>query len=226
MSQSPQPRRGTGPPTAGRHVDEVCDRFEAAWLAGQRPCVKEYLGEAPEPERSDLFRELLKLDLHYRQQQQETPTEAEYCQPFPEYADLIHAVFGGEAVVRERQPADADSSLRLGEETGPELGGAGQADAVPGESPDHLGRYRITAKLGSGTFGIVYRAYDGELQREVAVKVPHRKHVACPADIEAYLAEARVLANLEHPHIVPVHDFGRTDDGLCYVVILRRTRFG
>jgi serine/threonine protein kinase len=193
-------------------VDEVCDRFEAAWLAGPRPCVKEYLGEATEPERSDLFRELLKLDLHYRRQQLETPTERDYRQQFPEYSDLIQAVFRGEAALRERRSANADSSLRL-EDTGPEL-----ASAVPTEPPDYLGRYRITAKLGSGTFGIVYRAYDGELQREVAIKVPHRKRLASPADIEAYLAEARVLASLEHPHIVPVHDLGRTDDGSCYVV--------
>jgi serine/threonine protein kinase/tetratricopeptide (TPR) repeat protein len=194
-------------------VDKICDRFEAAWLAGQRPCVKEYLGEVSEPERPDLFRELLKLDLHYRRQQRETPTEAEYCQLFPEYTDLIHVAFRGEATTKESRSAEAHSSLLLGEETGPESAGA-----APVESPDHLGRYRITAKLGSGSFGIVYRAYDGDLQREVAIKVPHRKHVACPADIEAYLAEARVLASLEHPYIVPVHDFGRTDDGLCYVV--------
>jgi len=69
VSPSPQPGNGAGPPTAGQHVDEVCDRFEAAWLAGKRPCVMEYLSEAPEPERADLFRELLKLDLHYRRQQ-------------------------------------------------------------------------------------------------------------------------------------------------------------
>jgi serine/threonine protein kinase len=92
------------------------------------------------------------------------------------------------------------------------------AGAVPAESPDHLGRYRITATLGSGTFGIVYRAYDGELQRDVSIKVAHRQRVASPTDIEAYLAEARVLALLEHPHIVPIYDFGRTDDGLCFVV--------
>jgi serine/threonine protein kinase len=193
-------------------VDEVCDRFEQAWQAGQRPQIEAYLSEASETERSYLFRELLKLDLHYRRQQRETPTEAEYGQPFPEYTDLIQAVFGEEGTVGERRSSDADSSLRL-EDTGPESAGA-----VPTEPPDHLGRYRITATLGSGTFGIVYRAYDGELQREVAIKVPHRKHVACPTDIEAYLTEARVLASLEHPHIVPVHDFGRTDDGLCYVV--------
>src|SRR5262249_9830346 len=111
------------------------------------------------------------------------------------------------------QPAHADSSLPSEVETGPEV-----AHAVQAESPDHLGRYRITATLGSGSFGIVYRAYDEELQRDVAIKVPHRQHIASPTDIEAYLAEARVLASLEHPHIVPVHDLGRTDDGLCYVV--------
>ncbi len=213
MSQSSQAGRGAGPPPVARHVDKVCDCFEEAWLAGQRPCVKEYLGEAPEPERSDLFRELLRIDLHYRRQQRETPTEAEYCQLFSEYTDLIHAVFREEAPWRERRSAEAHSSLPFGEETGPE-----SAVAVPAECPDYLGRYRITATLGSGTFGIVYQAYDGELRRDVAIKVPHRKHVACPADIEAYLAEARVLASLEHPHIVPVHDLGRTVDGLCYVV--------
>src|SRR5262249_42693003 len=38
------------------------------------------------------------------------------------------------------------------------------------------------------------------------------------ADVEAFLAEARMLATLDHPGIVPVHDVGRTADGLCYVV--------
>jgi serine/threonine protein kinase/formylglycine-generating enzyme required for sulfatase activity len=195
------------------HLDRICDLFEDAWLAGQRPCVKEYLGETPEPERSALFRELLKLDLHYRRQQRETPTETEYCQPFPEYTDLIHAVFGEEAALRERRSASAHSSLRLEEDTGPELAGA-----VPTELPDYLGRYRITAKLGEGTFGVVYKGYDSDLGRDVAIKVPHRHRVSRAEDIEAYLAEARILASLEHPHIVPVHDVGRTDDGLCYVV--------
>src|SRR5262249_39538626 len=39
-----------------------------------------------------------------------------------------------------------------------------------------------------------------------------------PEDAEAHLAEARVLATLDHPNIVPVHDVGRTDDGLCFLV--------
>jgi serine/threonine protein kinase len=175
--------------------------------------MEEYLVEAPRSERSDLFLELLRLDLHYRRQQRQTPTEAEYCQTFPEYTDLIQTIFHVRSMFRERRTAHSDPSLRLEAETGPEL-----TDAVQTESPDHLGRYRITETLGSGSFGMVYRAYDEELQRDVAIKVPHRKQAASPTDIEAYLAEARILASLEHPHIVPVHDFGRTDDGLCYVV--------
>src|SRR5208282_4344287 len=76
------------------------------------------------------------------------------------------------------------------------------------EAPSRLGRYRITGQLGSGGFGTVYRGYDEELQRDVAIKVPHRARIAGPWDIEAYLSEARILASLDHPHIVPVFDLG------------------
>jgi serine/threonine protein kinase/formylglycine-generating enzyme required for sulfatase activity len=84
--------------------------------------------------------------------------------------------------------------------------------------PPRIGRYRVTAKLGQGGFGVVYRGYDDELRRDVAIKVPHREHIHTAEDAEAYLAEARILAGLDHPHIVPVFDVGRSDDGLCYVV--------
>jgi serine/threonine protein kinase/formylglycine-generating enzyme required for sulfatase activity len=90
--------------------------------------------------------------------------------------------------------------------------------APAGELPSHVGRYRVERLLGEGGFGRVYLAHDDELHRPVAVKVPHRHRIARPDDVEAYLAEARVLARLDHPNIVPVHDAGRTDDGLCFVV--------
>ena len=90
--------------------------------------------------------------------------------------------------------------------------------AVTSECPARLGRYRIVGTLGSGGFGTVYRGYDDELRRDVAVKAPHRHRIATPEDAEAYLAEARTVAGLDHPHIVPVFDLGRSDDGLCFVV--------
>jgi serine/threonine protein kinase/formylglycine-generating enzyme required for sulfatase activity len=94
--------------------------------------------------------------------------------------------------------------------------------AVPAGSdasiPRQLGRYRVTERLGSGSFGSVYKGHDDDLRRAVAIKVPHPQRLASAQDAEAYLNEARVLAHLDHPAIVPVYDVGRTGDGVCYVV--------
>ena len=86
------------------------------------------------------------------------------------------------------------------------------------ENLDLIGRYRIEKVLGKGGFGIVYLAHDDQLQRHVAIKVPHGTLVDRPEDAEAYLAEARTVANLDHPNIVPVHDVGSFDQFPCYVV--------
>jgi len=87
--------------------------------------------------------------------------------------------------------------------------------ALPEGCPAQIGRYGVEAILGRGAFGRVYRCHDGVLKRCVAVKVPHRHSLN---SAELFLDEARVLAKLEHPAIVPVHDAGRTEDGMCYVV--------
>src|SRR5262249_3077177 len=66
--------------------------------------------------------------------------------------------------------------------------------------------------------GRVYLAYDEELQRRVAIKVPTPERFQNPGNAERYLAEARIVATLDHPNIVPVYDVGRTADGSVYVV--------
>ena len=90
--------------------------------------------------------------------------------------------------------------------------------SFPSSDPIKIGRYRVIRLLGKGGFGRVYLAHDDELDRAVAVKVPNIERIRAPEDLEAYLLEAKVLAKLEHPNIVPVYDAGRADDGLCYVV--------
>ncbi|MEO2024973.1 MAG: protein kinase [Fuerstiella sp.] len=80
------------------------------------------------------------------------------------------------------------------------------------------GRYRLDRVLGEGGFGRVYLGFDEELQRQVAIKVPTRERFQQPEDAEDYLAEARTVASLDHPDIVPVFDMGRTDDGSIYIV--------
>ena len=72
--------------------------------------------------------------------------------------------------------------------------------------------------MGTGGFGIVYLARDEQLNRAVAIKVPHSNRLARPEDAEPYLTEARTVASLEHPHIVPVYDVGSTAEHPFFVV--------
>ncbi len=81
-----------------------------------------------------------------------------------------------------------------------------------------IGRYAILKRIGKGGFGQVFLAYDDDLDRPVAIKVPRPERVSHSKYAEAFLREARILASLDHPHIVPVHDVGRTDEGHIFVV--------
>jgi formylglycine-generating enzyme required for sulfatase activity/energy-coupling factor transporter ATP-binding protein EcfA2/predicted Ser/Thr protein kinase len=92
------------------------------------------------------------------------------------------------------------------------------AETPPIKQPERIGRYRVERLLGQGGFGLVYLAYDDQLDRSVAIKVPHAHLIVRPGDAEAYLAEARTVANLDHPNIVPVYDVGGTGQFPCYVV--------
>jgi len=83
---------------------------------------------------------------------------------------------------------------------------------------DRFGRYRVTGEMGGGTFGIVYRGRDPDLEREVAIKVPRRERIGSAEDVERYLNEARTMARLDHAGIVPVYDCGQTENGRCFVV--------
>jgi serine/threonine protein kinase/formylglycine-generating enzyme required for sulfatase activity len=191
-------------------IDQICDAFEDAWIAGRRPRIEDFLGDTPQPERAALLWDLLPVELAYRCQSSETLVVEDYLGRFPEHAELIRAVFAEQLSAEGAKEGDSSKHQAS---TGPEENGQAEVD-----QPERLGRYRITGMLGRGSFGVVYRGYDDELRREVAIKVPHRHRIARPEDVDTYLAEARVLASLDHLHIVPVYDVGRTADGLCFVV--------
>ncbi len=97
-------------------------------------------------------------------------------------------------------------------------GASTAADISREERPERIGRYRVEKFLGEGGFGLVCLAHDDQLNRQVAIKVPHSHLMKCPEDAELYLAEARTVANLDHPNIVPVYDIGSTEDWPCYIV--------
>ncbi len=82
-----------------------------------------------------------------------------------------------------------------------------------------IGRYELRGELGRGGMATVYRAYDAMLNREVALKVM-AGHLATDASFQRrFEREARVVATLEHPNIVPVYDYGITAQGQPYLVM-------
>ena len=78
-------------------------------------------------------------------------------------------------------------------------------------------RYTITRELGSGGMATVYLAEDLRHRRKVAVKVL-RPELAAVIGAERFLAEIRTTANLQHPHILPLHDSGEAGSFLYYVM--------
>jgi serine/threonine protein kinase/WD40 repeat protein/tetratricopeptide (TPR) repeat protein len=181
MTEVANSREPTLPLSGARRVNEVCNRFELAWQAGQRPRIEDYLGDTPEPEQSDLVRELVALDIDYRRQAGEEPQVDEY---------------------RARFPSLALAPLLAGRAAG-QVGAGASLPAVPG--------YDLLKELGRGAMGVVYWAWQGNLSRTVALKMIRGGAHAGPQELARFRNEAEAVARLHHPHIVQVYDVGEAD---------------
>jgi hypothetical protein len=81
-----------------------------------------------------------------------------------------------------------------------------------------LGAYRIVAPLGEGGMAAVYKAYQPSMDRYVALKILPRHYAADQSFVKRFEQEARVIASLEHPNILPVYDFGEAE-GYTFIVM-------
>jgi hypothetical protein len=98
----------------------------------------------------------------------------------------------------------------------PDVGAEACGYLTPPEAPGEIGRlggYRVLAVLGRGGMGIVLRALDPQLGREVAIKVMRPDLAVNPAARERFLREARAAAGLKNDHVVTIHHVGEADVG-------------
>ncbi|MEQ9406666.1 MAG: bifunctional serine/threonine-protein kinase/formylglycine-generating enzyme family protein [Fuerstiella sp.] len=86
------------------------------------------------------------------------------------------------------------------------------AEFPPGQK---IGHFEVQSVLGEGSFGTVYKAWDPELQRTVAIKLPRRTQLL-PETARKVLREARAAAAVSHPNVVAVHEVGQHED-LIYI---------
>ena len=85
-----------------------------------------------------------------------------------------------------------------------------------------LGQYQILEPIGSGGMAQIYRAFQPSVKREVVVKVLSPALRDTDLFAEQFMQEADVIAHLQHPHIIPVYDFGKHEDDLYIVMAYMR----
>src|SRR5579884_2816529 len=84
-----------------------------------------------------------------------------------------------------------------------------EGDRTQQQTEVSLGRYRLLRRIGRGGMGEVWLAEDPLLNRQVAIKTLPRRSQSDNEYVERFEREARVAASLSHPHILPIHDYGK-----------------
>lgn len=191
-------------PEQQKKLDQLCDHFEARIGRKKQHTIEAYLEKVSKPYREILLRELLLLEVEFCRRSGNAPQHDDYRKRFTGYEPIVDAVFDANA--KETGGVTGNTSIR-------------NSARVPGSSPSiptQIGRYHIEESLGSGAFGAVYQAHDPQLDRKVALKVPHDIHLNNPRFVKRFLNESKACACLQHPHIVPVFDAGQ--DGQRYYI--------
>lgn len=96
-----------------------------------------------------------------------------------------------------------------------------QVDAAehdPHQAQVLCGRYQLEERVGSGAMGVVYRAVDLELQRQVAAKILRSDSMTAAEAEERFVREAELLASIRHPAVITVHDRGVTEEGQRFLI--------
>ncbi len=157
--------------------------------------VEAYFEQFPELQAdSGLAADLILNEFSIREEQGQHPQTQEYLARFPKYATALQR-----QIEQHRARPNADTA------GGKTLAGR------PAPLPETFGRYRILKTLGEGGMGKVYLAEDTQLQRSVALKVPHFDGNDGPIVIERFYREARIAAAFHHPNLCPVYDVGSID---------------
>lgn len=190
-------------------IDGVCAEFERSLAGDETTRIEDYLSKLPSECRVVLLRELLATELEWRVAQGEQPAPDDYESRFSELQQEIAAVFV-EALAESEAPTALVSRDAAANQTATDMETVAQDAAGLAGMPNPFGRYRVERLLGRGGMGTVYLAYDQQLQRQVALKLPSLD-TEDRRIIERFSREALAMASVSHPHICPIHDVGEYD---------------
>jgi tetratricopeptide (TPR) repeat protein len=226
-------RQGGVEVTAEMRVELIGLEYQGRWQRGERPSRQEYLDRFPE--HAEALRGLRprwtcphcgRQDLPLADERAETARCSD-CRRRVPVADLFGPRPGPAGGLPSRSPAVEPPAA--GEEAASGVAGTtartdgdGSAPtpaAAESAAPRRLGRYELGEEIAHGGMGAVFAARDPDLNRELAVKVLRPELREFPDLVRRFLEEAQITAQLPHPAVVPVHDLGRDEHGLPFLVM-------
>jgi serine/threonine protein kinase len=191
------------------------------WQQGRQVGLESYLGFFPELGSPEAIpAELILAECEARRRSGASVELVELEKRFPCQADVLRETFEQfSSSTREFDTRELSDAVGAGPRPG--FFPPPEAPKVPIKLVKQFGRYRIVRRLGRGSMGSVYLAHDIQLDRRVALKVPHfwpeiGENQPNHLDLDRFYREARVAATFDHPNLCPVYDVGQID-GIHYL---------
>jgi WD40 repeat protein/Tfp pilus assembly protein PilF len=179
---------------------------------GQLVPAESYLEAFPpvreEPEHAI---DLVFAEYLMREQLGESPTFEEYARRFPQYADQLKLQVELHQAMEEQGAGEWRATWGEGQANPSANRRTESAATSSSDSMDHpnIPGYEVLGILGWGGMGVVYRAWQHQLNRMVALKMVHAGAQASPPVLARFRVEAEAVARLQHPNIVQIHEVGQ-----------------